>query len=41
MAVEGGMSGYSVYKSMSGVAIMAADLEEPEHACFPIFGREP
>ena len=41
MAVEGAMSGYSLYKSMAGVAVMAADLQQPEYACFPAFGREP
>jgi eukaryotic-like serine/threonine-protein kinase len=30
----------SLYKGEVGVALLAADLEAPEHACMPLFASE-
>lgn len=39
-AVDAAQTGYSLYKSMGGIVVMASDLSQPEFACQPIFGRE-
>ena len=39
-ALDGTQTGYSLYKSLGGIAVMAADLGEPRTACHPMFGRE-
>jgi len=39
-AIGSGQTGYSLYKSMGGIVVMASDLTLPEYACLPMFGRE-
>lgn len=40
LAIENEEDGYSLYKSMAGVAVLAAEIEAPDGACMPVFERE-
>jgi serine/threonine-protein kinase len=40
IGLDAGDTGYSLYKSMTGVALLASDMEAPEVAAMPLFERE-